>query len=130
MGALPRSACSGDIQRGEPMACVCVPDEAPLASRTSLAMPKSRIFAVNAMPSRRGVARKMFSGFRSRCTRPILWALPSAWQIWRKTSSTSLRVRRLRCARTFLRSSPFKSSIAIHGVLVSGSMPAPTISTM
>ncbi len=124
----PRSACSGDIQRGEPMACVCDALVAP--SCTSLAMPKSSSLTVNSIPSRRGTARKMFSGLRSRWTRPMRWAAARAWQSCRNTSRTWVGLRWPRSASTVLRSCPLRSSMAIHGVLLSSSMPAATISTM
>ena len=49
-------------------------------SPTTLAMPKSRIFTMNATPSRREAQRKTFSGLRSRCTSPARCAAPSPWQ--------------------------------------------------
>ena len=103
-----RSVCSGAMKSGVPRGWV--PVFCRLSS-TSLAMPKSRILAVKGTSRRREVARKMFSGLRSRWTMPWPCACSRAWPTCESTSATSPSGRGPRRAEASASSSPRSSSM-------------------
>ena len=123
----PTCICSGAHQSGVPIALVTV---ALLRSSGRIAaIPKSSSFTIMDAPTRRGVVRNTFSGFRSRCTMPWSCAAASPCPTCSRSVATSSRGSAPRRRIAWSRSSPSRSSIASQGMPVSASRPEPTTST-
>ena len=123
----PGRSCSGAIHKGEPSICEFL--SVPFASCAHLAMPKSRILSVKGTSCRRAAAKKRFSGFRSRCTRPSVWACSSTCFSCRAHSRREPRLMGPWASTCPSRVSPRRSSMTSQGMFVSGSTPAASTST-
>jgi hypothetical protein len=108
-------ACSGDMNSGVPKTIpswVSTMEPGRISWSVTLARPKSSTLGKSLMPP--WVLRKMFSGFRSRCTMPRLWASFRAPHTWIRIGSARSRGMGPPVRTTWLRFRPSRYSMTMN----------------